>query len=108
MAEINLSKQTYALLQDPLLGDGNIETKILQLLEGEFRRQLTHDQTLDQALSQKYAMPFADFMERRTSVQHGNNWELETDAAEWEKAVSAITHLQAKLQEIEALTSARQ
>lgn len=105
MAEIKLSEQIYALLQDPLLGDGDVETKLLRLLEAEFLRQHAHYQALDQVLAQKYAMSFPDFMERRTTVQHSNSWEVENDATEWEAAVSQIAALAGKLQEIQQHTT---
>lgn len=105
MAAINLCEQTYALLQDPLLGEGDMDTKILRLLKSEFLRQLADYQALDQALTQKYAMPFTDFTERRMTVQHSNSWEVENDATEWAMATRRVAALEGKLQEIHHVTS---
>ena len=104
MIELQVSEQTAALLQDPLLGEGDVDAKIRCLLAGEYLRQLSEARAVDQRLAQKYQTAFADFFERRTTVQHGNSWEVEKDATDWEKAVSAIKTWQEKLNAVEELT----
>ena len=104
MIELQVSEQTAALLQDPLLGEGDVDAKIRCLLAGEYLRQLSEARAVDQRLAQKYQTAFADFFERRTTVQHGNSWEVEKDATDWANAVSAIKTWQEKLKAVEELT----
>lgn len=104
MSTVTLRKEIYTLLDDPRLGEGGVESKILRLVAGEFSRQLQQYRVLDQVLAQKYATSFAEFMERRTTVQHSNSWEVENDATEWEEAMSGIAAIEQKLQEIDKLS----
>lgn len=103
MGEVKLSPKTTALLADPLLGDGDVDQKILRLLASEYQRRLTDVQTVDQQLSQKYQTTFADFLDRRTTVQHESSWEVEKDAIDWENAIAALPALRDKLKAIEEL-----
>ncbi len=106
MATINLSEQIYTLLQDPLLGDETLEIKILRLVEGALLYKLDQSRALDQALAEKYTMSFADFMERRTSVQYNASWEVENDATEWQDAMADIAAIEDRLAEIRPLLPA--
>lgn len=106
MDTVKLRKETYTLLNDPLLGEGDVDSKILRLVAGELSRQLEQYRILDQVLATKYATSFAEFMERRTTVQHSNSWEIENDATEWEKAMSGIVAIERRLQKIDELTPA--
>lgn len=106
MAVINLSEQTYTLLQDPLLGDEALEIKLLRLIEGALLRKLDQSRALDQTLAEKYTMSFADFMERRTTVQYNDSWEIESDATAWQDAMADIELIEEKLAEIRSLLPA--
>ncbi len=106
MSEVQLSPQTASLLADPLLGDGDVDNKILRLLANEYQRRLAAAQAVDQRLAQKYETTFADFLERRTTVQYASSWEVETDTLEWQQAVDDLVALASKLKEIEGLTHA--
>lgn len=103
MVELRVSEQTAALLQDPLLGESDVEAKIRCLLAGEYLRQLGEAQAIDERLAQKYQMTFTEFLDRRTTVQHENSWEVEKDAADWENATSAITTWTGKLKAVEGV-----
>lgn len=105
MGEVKLNQKTAALLADPLLGDGDADSKILHLLAGEYQRRLAAAQAIDQRLAQKYQTTFTDFWDRRTTVQHESSWEVEKDALDWESAVASIPALQAKLQAIAEATN---
>lgn len=108
MATINLSEQTYTLLQDPLLGDATLEIKILGLIEGALLHKLDQSRALDQVLAEKYTMSFADFMERRTSVQYNASWEVENDATEWQDAMADVAAIEERLAEIGSLLPAEE
>ncbi len=103
MATIDLSEQTYALLQDPLLGDETVEIKVLRLVEGELVRKLNQAHALDRTLAEKYTMSFWDFMERRTTVQYNASWEVENDATEWQDAMADIPVIEERLATIRTL-----
>ncbi|MCE7982803.1 MAG: hypothetical protein DYG89_16600 [Caldilinea sp. CFX5] len=104
MREVKLRETTAALLAEPLLGDGEIDSKILHLLAGEYQRRLADAQAVNQRLSQKYETTYADFQERRTTVQYASSWEVETDTLAWEKAIADMVTLPGKLEEIAGLT----
>lgn len=103
MVELQVSEQTAALLQDPLLGEGDVDGKIRCLLAGEYLRHLSDARTVDERLAQKYQMTFTDFLDRQTTVQHASNWEVEKDATDWQNAFNAITTWTAKLKTLEEL-----
>jgi hypothetical protein len=106
MATINLSEQTYALLQDPLLGDAPLDIKILGLIEGALLYKLEQSRALDRTLAEKYTMSFIDFMERRTTVQYNASWEVENDATEWQDAMADVLAIEERLAEITSLLPA--
>lgn len=105
MGEVTLRQTTAALLADPLFGEGDVDSKILRLLVGEYQRHLAEHRAVDARLAQKYQTTFADFLDRRTTVQHESSWEVEKDALDWETAVAGISELAAKCKELEDLTN---
>lgn len=107
MNEVKLSERTQAFLNDPILGDSDADAKVLKLLEAEYVRQLGRYRRTDRQLTQKYQMSFADFYDRRVTVQHNNSWEVEKDAMDWEHAIGGISTIKRKLQEIREFTYAK-
>lgn len=103
MVALQISEQTAALLQDPLLGEGDVDAKIRCLLAGEYLRQLNEARTVDERLAQKYQMTFTEFLDRQTTVQHASNWEVEKDATDWQNAFNAIKTWAEKLETVEGL-----
>lgn len=106
MATINLSDPLYALLQDPLLGDEPLDTRLLRLVEGTLVHKLEQARQLDQALAEKYTMSFWDFMERRTTVQYNETWEVESDATAWQDAMANVPAIEERLATIRTLLPA--
>ena len=102
MAEQNLQEHTRRLLEDPVLGEQDIDTKVLSLLEAEYLRRLARYERVDHELSQKYGMPFSEFTTRRVVQLMDYTWDVETDAMDWETAVSGIETLRTKLEELRA------
>ncbi len=100
MIEIQLREQTKELLNDPLLDGQDVDGKIRQLLNAEYLRQMGRYQRTDQALTQKYGMPFDDFLAQRISERQGYSWEVEKDAMDWETALGGIQTMLRKLSEI--------
>lgn len=100
MSEGKLQPTTAALLTDPLLGEGDLDSKVLRLLINEYTRRLADYRAMDLWLTHKYHTPFPDFFDRRATVQHGSSWEVEKDALDWESVVTNIATLEAKLKTI--------
>jgi hypothetical protein len=100
MSEARLLDRTRQFLEDPLLGEQDLDTKVRLLLEAEYLRRLGAYRHLDRTLSQKYQMTFQEFLGRRVARERGYTWEVETDAMDWETAVSGIQTMERKLREL--------
>jgi hypothetical protein len=98
---VDLQEQTRKLLEEPLLGEQDLDAKIRRLLEGEYMRRLAQYRRVDRNLRQKYGTSFEDFIANRVVRQEGYTWEAETDAMNWETAVDGIETLKHKLQELQ-------
>lgn len=106
MGEVVLQEQTGRLLEDPLLGEQDVDTKVRSLVEAEYLRRLARYQQTDHDLGLKYGMTFADFTSRRIVQRDGYTWEVESDAMHWETAIGGIRTLTAKLHELRGLAHA--
>ena len=102
MGELILHEQTQRLLEDPLLGDQTVDTKVRALVEAEYVRRLARYRQADHDLTLKYGLTFHEFHARRMVQLEGYTWEVEQDAMNWETAVSGIQTLDAKLSELRA------
>lgn len=98
---VDLQEQTRKLLEEPLLGDQDLDAKIRRLLEAEYMRRLVQYRRVDRILRQKYGTSFEDFIADRVVRQEGYTWEAETDAMDWETAVDGIDTMSRKLQELQ-------
>ena len=59
-------------------------------------RRLAHYVHIDRELSQKYGLTFLEFSAKYITRQAGYSWEVETDAMDWETAISGIETLKTK------------
>ena len=100
MVETALLEHTRQLLEEPLLGDQDLDTKIRLLLEAEYLRRLGRYHRVDRDLAQKYGMGFDAFLERGIVRQRGYSWEVEKDAMDWETAVDGVKTMERKLREL--------
>jgi len=91
---------TRQFLEEPLLGEQDVDTKVCFLLEAEYLRRLGRYHRVDRVLAQKYGMTFEEFVARRVVQQKGYTWEVERDAMDWETAVGGIKTMRRKLQEL--------
>lgn len=98
---VDLQEQTRKLLEEPLLGEQDLDAKIRRLLEAEYMRRLAQYRRVDQNLRQKYDTTFEDFIANRVVRQEGYTWEAETDAMDWETAVDGVATMRRKLQELQ-------
>lgn len=104
MAEnLLLGKETYELLNEPLLGEQDPNTKVRMLIEAEYLRRLNRYHRLDRMLCQKYEMTFQDFTARHIVAEKGYSWEVEKDAMDWETAIGGIKTIRRKLKEVQQM-----
>ena len=103
MSEAILSEQTRRLLEEPLLGEQDVDAKVRSLLEAEYLRRLARYQRVDQELGQKYGLTFAEFTAQRMTKHKDYTWDVEKDAMDWETALGGIKTVTAKLQELKEL-----
>lgn len=100
MSETRLRESTLQFLEEPLLGQQDLDAKIRLLLEAEYLRRLGRYRRLDRTLTQKYGMTFEEFMEHQVVQQKGYTWDVESDAMDWETAVDGMRTMESKLQEL--------
>jgi hypothetical protein len=62
----------------------------------ENTRRLARYEQVDHELSQKYGLTFSEFLAEHITRQAGYSWEVETDAMDWETAISRIETLRTK------------
>ena len=97
MNDTSLLEHTQRLLADPLLNGESVDEKICYLLKEEYLRRLAQYRRAIFLLGQKYGMSFDEFVSRRIVQQENFSWHVETDAMDWETAVSGIKTMERKL-----------
>lgn len=90
MGDVLLRECTRRFLEDPLLGEQDVDAKVRSLLEAEYLRRLRQYRRQDRLLAQKYGMTFEAFVERRIVQQEEYTWDVEQDAMDWETAVGGM------------------
>ncbi|MBC8252509.1 MAG: hypothetical protein H8E35_00595 [Ardenticatenia bacterium] len=100
MSETMLLERTRQFLEEPLLGEQDVDTKVRFLLEAEYLRRLGRYRRVERTLTRKYGMTFEEFVARRVVQQKGYAWEVESDAMDWETAVGGMRTMERKLQEL--------
>ncbi len=100
MGEVLLRERTRQFLEDPLLGEQDVDAKVCSLLEAEYLRRLRRYRRQDRLLVQKYGMTFEEFVEQRVVQQEGYTWDVEQDAMDWETAVGGMATMKRRLQEL--------
>lgn len=101
MGDVLLRERTRQFLEDPLLGEQDVDTKVRSLLEAEYLRRLKRYRRQDRILAQKYGMTFEAFMERRVVQQEGYTWDVEQDAMNWETSVGGMRTMKRRLRELQ-------
>ncbi len=101
MAGTELLESTRQLLEEPLLGDHDLDVKVRLLLKAEYLRHLTRYRRADYLLSQKYGLTFEEFTGRRLVQEKGYSWEVESDAMDWETAIAGIKTMERKLSKLQ-------
>lgn len=78
----------------------NTDGKLRALLESEYRRRLSLYSLTNRVLKKKYGMTFDEFESQRIVERRGYSWEVESDAIEWDLAMSGTRTMQRKLAEL--------
>lgn len=104
MVEIRLKEETELLLNDPVLGEADIDGKIRQLVESEYLHRLGRYKRVNRLLRQKYSMDFDQFLAEHVTEKQGHSWEVEKDAMDWENAIGGIETIEYKLAALRILS----
>jgi len=104
MASRGLQAETRELLNEPMLGEKNLDAKVRRLLEAEYLRRLGRYRHLQKTLAQKYGVTFDEFVKRGVTRQKEFAWDVEKDAMDWESAVSGAKTIERKLKQLREFT----
>ena len=97
MSEIALLDQTVQWLEEAPISGQTLDDKVRQLLQSEYLRKLGQFHRADMVLSCKYGLDFRQFMVQRVVEEKHYCWEVETDAMDWETAISGIQTIERRL-----------
>ena len=100
MENIAILKRTQELLEGASLGGQDVDSKVMHLLKAEYLRRLSRYRRVDLLLTQKYGMSFDEFVSRRVVREREYSWDVESDAMEWETAVSGIKTMRRNIEEL--------
>lgn len=98
METASILDRTKKLLNEAPLTGNNLDTKVLNLLRQELLRHLGQYRRLDLLMQQKYGISFDEFVSRRVVRENEYSWNVESDAMEWETAISGIKTMERKLE----------
>lgn len=101
MGKTALLDRTRQLLEESPVRGADIDTKVRHLLAAEYLRRLGQYRRVDFLLRQKYGMTFDEFVSRRVVHKKEYTWDVESDAMEWEAAVSGLTMMERKIAELQ-------
>ncbi len=86
---------------DSLPSDASdVDGKLRILLETEYRRRLARYSLTDRRLREKYGLSFEEFEQRNVVQEHDFEWDVESDAIEWDLAVNGIKTMRRRLTEL--------
>lgn len=98
METASILDRTKKLLNEAPLTGNNLDTKVLNLLRQEYLRHLGQYRRLDLLMQQKYGISFDEFISRGVVRENEYSWNVESDAMEWETAISGIKTMERKLE----------
>jgi hypothetical protein len=96
-ATLRVSERVAQHLESLPMAADDLDAKLSALLEAEYRRRLSRYSLTDRLMAQKYGLPFTEFERQKTVEQRGYSWDVESDAIEWDMAISGIRTMQRKL-----------
>jgi hypothetical protein len=101
MDAAELQESTRQLLEEePLLEGRDLDAKVRVLLRSEYLRRFGRHRHVDHLMARKYGMEFEDFIARRLVKERDFSWDVESDAMNWESAVSGMKTIERKIEEL--------
>ena len=100
MENTSILDRTKKLLDEAPLAGNNLDTKVLNLLRSENPRYLGQYRRIDLLMQQKYGVTFDEFVSRKVVRENKYSWNVESDAMEWETAISGIKTMERKIEEL--------
>lgn len=76
------------------------ETEIREALLNEYKRKLLVYKLIDDQMTKKYNMDFAEFQSFNVVKENDYSWNVEEDSMEWEHSLDGIHTMQRKIKEI--------
>ncbi len=73
------------------------EKEIIESVIYNYRRKLATYRLIDEKMKKKYGMNFEKFERKNVVKEKKFSWEVESDAMEWEHAITGIKYLKKKL-----------
>jgi len=101
MGETILLERTRQLLEEAPLAGQDLDSKVRHLLRSEYLRRLGQYRRADRLLAQKYGMTFDEFINRKVAREKDYTWDVESDAMEWETAISGMKTIERRLEELQ-------
>jgi hypothetical protein len=101
MGNTAILKRTQELLEEAPLGGKDVDSKVRHLLRAEYLRRLSQYRRADVLLTQKYGMSFDKFISSRIVREKGYDWDVESDAMEWETAISGMKTMRRNIEELQ-------
>ena len=89
------------MLEEPFLEGSTPDEKIRLLLKSEYRRRMARYRHIDHLMESKYGVSFDEFVARRMVREKGFSWDVESDAMNWETAISGMKTMERKLRELQ-------
>jgi hypothetical protein len=106
MLDAEFHESTRRLLDEPFLEGGSPDAKVRLLVKSEYMRRLGQYRQVDRVMASKYGMPFDQFVVSGMVREKEFSWDVETDAMNWETAISGIRTMERKLRELQQLDDA--
>jgi len=94
-----LTEKTIKII-DSLLPEGELDTKIKNLLIEDIRRRLAEFELIDRHFQKKYGLTLTEFENKNVVNEKGYSFEVESDYHEWDSAVDAVNTLKNYLDEL--------
>lgn len=98
-------EKTRQLIEDAPVAGQDMDTKVRHLLEAEYLRRFAQYRRTDLLLTRKYQMTFDEFVSQRIVRNKQYSWDSESDAMEWETAISGMETMEHHLRELRESTS---
>ena len=100
MERTSILDRTIKLLDEAPFAGSNLDTKVLNLLRSEYLRQLGQYRRVDLLMQEKYGVVFDEFVSQKIVREKEYSWSVESDAMEWETAISGIKTVERKIEEL--------